>query len=283
MSHKSLTDKQLQEAGRMYTMGGGTYGAAERVIAHVAELAFENGLAQSGLRTLALWLPIETAPRSGNALLLGYENSRGKWLTFRGKWISKEEIENEWDQPEDFDAGWYEESVEADDVPNCWPVSPTHWMPLPAAPSPAAQSEGQEAILPVWWPDFIQNVCELPDRSSPENEPEAMVATAEELENCAMRAIEDAAPVNGGARANSVVMSGWQLLEALDMLAPDRDTDREQMEDELLLMVGEGHSGHGVYGVYYDMPEEGATLIDGKTAENEWRAAEVQQADGGAR
>ncbi|MEF3066344.1 hypothetical protein [Pandoraea apista] len=75
---------------------------------------------------------------------------------------------------------------------------------LAAAPTPAAQSAGQEAALPSWWPDFIQNVCELPDRTSPDDEPDAMVATAQELEDCALRAIEDAAedaaPVNGGER-----------------------------------------------------------------------------------
>lgn len=60
------------------------------------------------------------------------------------------------------------------------------------APTPAAQGAGQEAGLPSWWPAFIQNVCELPDRTSPEDEPEAMVATAEELESCAMAAIEAA-------------------------------------------------------------------------------------------
>lgn len=47
MSHKPLTEKQLEDAKRMYTMGGGTYGSAERVIEHVAAIAFENGLAQS--------------------------------------------------------------------------------------------------------------------------------------------------------------------------------------------------------------------------------------------
>lgn len=44
--------------------------------------------------------------------------------------------------------------------------------------------------LPAWWPDFITNVCEIPDRNSPEDEPDAMIATAKELEGCALRAIE---------------------------------------------------------------------------------------------
>lgn len=91
------------------------------------------------------WQPIETAPKTGCALLLGYENSHGKWRTIRGKWISKEAINEEWDEPEDFDAGWYEVSVEADDAPNCWPTTPTHWMPLPSAPGTAPTPAAQNA------------------------------------------------------------------------------------------------------------------------------------------
>lgn len=55
----------------------------------------------------------------------------------------------------------------------------------------ALASQGASTpTLPAWWDDFIQNVCEIPDRNSPEDEPEAMVATAKELEFCALRAIE---------------------------------------------------------------------------------------------
>jgi hypothetical protein len=42
-------------------------------------------------------------------------------------------------------------------------------------------------------------VCEIPDRNSPEGEPEAMIATAEELRNCALNAIENTA-ANAGDR-----------------------------------------------------------------------------------
>jgi hypothetical protein len=43
--------------------------------------------------------------------------------------------------------------------------------------------------LPTWWPQFIQNIAELPDRNSPDDEPDAMVATAKELEACYENAI----------------------------------------------------------------------------------------------
>ena len=80
------------------------------------------------------WQPIETAPRDGRTLLLGYFNSRGKWRTMRGQWMSEDYIAEHWEDPDDVEPGWFETSVEADDVPNCWRTEPTHWMPLPAAP-----------------------------------------------------------------------------------------------------------------------------------------------------
>lgn len=82
------------------------------------------------------WQPIETAPKAGRTILLGYRNSHGNWRTMRGQWFSQERIDETWDEPEDSDGleGWYETSVEADDIPNCWPTNPTHWMPLPPPP-----------------------------------------------------------------------------------------------------------------------------------------------------
>jgi hypothetical protein len=90
------------------------------------------------------WQSIETAPKTGRSLLLGYPNSLGKWRTVRGQWMSEAYIEQNWEEPDDAEPGWYETSVEADDVPNCWPVTPTHWMPLPKAPMIAAQAGSKE-------------------------------------------------------------------------------------------------------------------------------------------
>lgn len=80
------------------------------------------------------WKPIESAPKTGRTLLLGYWNSLGKWRTVRGQWMSAECIASSWEEPDDIEAGWFETAVEAEDVPNCWPIDPTHWMPLPDAP-----------------------------------------------------------------------------------------------------------------------------------------------------
>lgn len=48
------------------------------------------------------------------------------------------------------------------------------------------------STLPSWFDAFLVNVCELSDRNSPENEPNAIVATPEELRSCALNAIEQA-------------------------------------------------------------------------------------------
>jgi hypothetical protein len=89
----------------------------------------------------SLWQPIETAPKTGRTLLLGYPNSLGNWRTVRGEWLSQDYIEQNWEEPDEAEAGWYETSVEADDVPSCWPITPTHWQPLPKPPADAAKSQ----------------------------------------------------------------------------------------------------------------------------------------------
>lgn len=68
------------------------------------------------------------------AILLGYTNRNGKWRTLRGQWYSKDAITMDWEDSDDGEEGWYETSVQADDPPNVWPVTPTHWRPLPVPP-----------------------------------------------------------------------------------------------------------------------------------------------------
>ena len=76
-----------------------------------------------------------------------------------------------------------------DKPPAGWTCSraPGHDGPCAAAPA-APAGDASDPALPSWWPDFIQCVAELPDRNSPEDEPDAMIATAEELGACAIAA-----------------------------------------------------------------------------------------------
>ncbi len=88
------------------------------------------------------WKPIESAPQTGRTLLLGYWNSRGNWRTVRGQWMSAAYIAEFWEEPDDVEEGWFETSAESDDLPNCWPVTPSHWQPLPAAPCQTCNGHG---------------------------------------------------------------------------------------------------------------------------------------------
>lgn len=88
------------------------------------------------------WKPIESAPQTGRTLLLGYWNSRGNWRTVRGQWMSAAYIAEFWEEPDDVEEGWFETSAESDDLPNCWPVTPSHWQPLPAAPCQTCNDQG---------------------------------------------------------------------------------------------------------------------------------------------
>ncbi|WP_261547360.1 hypothetical protein [Burkholderia multivorans] len=63
---------------------------------------------------------------------------------------------------------------------------------------------------------------------------------------------------------DSLTLSGAQLIEALDFIAPDRDAD--QLESEVTIQYGEGHTGKGMYCWCTEYPEEGAIFIDGSTA-----------------
>lgn len=65
------------------------------------------------------------------------------------------------------------------------------------------------------------------------------------------------------ARAEPVVtLTGAQLLQALDFLAPDRDTDPTQLEGDATIAYGDGHAGKGYYCYFADCPDEGSTLLD---------------------
>ena len=74
----------------------------------------------------------------------------------------------------------------------------------------------------------------------------------------------EAAPESKQIKAPDIILTGAQLLEALDFIAPDRDSD--QLESEAAFAYGEGHSGKAMYVWCADYPEEGSFVCDGSSA-----------------
>ncbi|WP_238908149.1 hypothetical protein [Achromobacter ruhlandii] len=69
-----------------------------------------------------------------------------------------------------------------------------------------------------------------------------------------------AAPAAGDAQKEPmIVLSGQQLLDALEFVAPDREP--LQLECTVAIQFGEGHSGAGHYCWLDDSPDEGAILL----------------------
>jgi Lar family restriction alleviation protein len=62
-----------------------------------------------------------------------------------------------------------------------------------------------------WIDTFLRNVCELPDRNSPEGEPDAIVATLKELRECALNASSDALGDNVGDESHHSHLHGGSL------------------------------------------------------------------------
>lgn len=87
-------------------------------------------------------------------------------------------------------------------------AKPKH-SPLPEAPRPPAMTAGAHEELPHWFEMFLTNVCEISDRNSPDGEPDAIVATLEELRNCALSAIEQCISYAAPARAAEGVRA-WE-------------------------------------------------------------------------
>ncbi|WP_208456721.1 hypothetical protein [Burkholderia gladioli] len=74
-----------------------------------------------------------------------------------------------------------------------------------------------------------------------------------------------------------LTLTGSQLLEALDLIAPDRTAD--QLESEGSFQYGKGHAGEGMYCWITEYPEEGASLLDGSTVSAQAVAVDGAQLD----
>ncbi|MDN7803151.1 hypothetical protein [Burkholderia gladioli] len=86
-------------------------------------------------------------------------------------------------------------------------ASPIEFHESRAVASPATASG-----LPAWFDTFLTNVCEIPDRNSPVGEPDAIIATLDELKNCALNAIEKCVPAP--ATADEYAAFAWPPLPA---------------------------------------------------------------------
>lgn len=73
------------------------------------------------------------------------------------------------------------------------------------------------------------------------------------------------APAPKSLNAPDIILSGAQLLEAIDFIAPDRATDPDQLESEVAFWYGEGHSGKAMYIWCAEYPEEGSFVCDGSS------------------
>lgn len=131
-----LARPHVEHGAKRYYDGVGGYvrrDEAKALLDKIDRAALSTQPQQAG------WMPIETAPKTGRTLLLGYFNSAGNWRTMPGQWMSQYYIDEYWEEPDDVEPGWFETVVESDDIPNCWPTDTTHWMPLPPVP-------GQEGV-----------------------------------------------------------------------------------------------------------------------------------------
>jgi hypothetical protein len=70
------------------------------------------------------WQPIETAPKDGAEILLGFAGE--KWIV-QGRWVGDYKAR---------DGAWWALN---NDPTDAWggELYPTHWMPLPSPPTPA--------------------------------------------------------------------------------------------------------------------------------------------------
>lgn len=108
--------------------GGDSIPSTEKSFAEVFDVLVKNGVIQQ-------WQPIETAPKDGRLMLLGYFNNANKWRTLRGQFVLKNSEMFEDPNDESNCEGWYEISVECDGEDcGAWMTKPTHWQPLPTPP-----------------------------------------------------------------------------------------------------------------------------------------------------
>ena len=106
------------------------------------------------------WQPIETAPRTGEKLIVFYRNGNNKARTVMARWLTEEQaVELDADDV-GLECGWYECIDNWDDYTDVaiHEGEPTHWMPLPKPPT----AEPHTAATPA---DTVQDRPPVPHQS----------------------------------------------------------------------------------------------------------------------
>ncbi len=101
---------------------------------------------------------------------------------------------------------------------------------------------------------LIRDLCEIPDRNSPDDQPEMLLVTAAEIRAAISRWM-----------GSGVTITAKQLREALEFCNPDGPEDEDQMETELTIWMRETDAvsdegeplPRGLYCHLTEYPEEG--------------------------
>jgi hypothetical protein len=96
----------------------------------------------------ASWLPIETAPKDGTDIIIGFD-SASVWIVHVAWWLELEDWMRDDPQWSEEDVGWWSytnHSVTQEKLEDH--RTPTHWMPLPSLPNANAHPPRTEAKQP---------------------------------------------------------------------------------------------------------------------------------------
>ena len=112
--------------------------------------AFEEELRQA-LETgqePGAWQPIESALKTGRKVILFYKNRLNVGRTVIARWLTDEQATEIDADDVGLEGGWYECIDNWDDFTEVaiHEGEPSHWMPLPAPPSPKQQERKHETV-----------------------------------------------------------------------------------------------------------------------------------------
>lgn len=209
----------------------------------------ENAKHNAAIRGCAGWLPIESAPKDGTEIIV-FHPKAGVCAAFcPGDGFA-------WHCMDGMNTAIGKNSGQSIPVMTSFVDAPTHWMPLPAAPG---VSKVEDAQAVAWMDPDTRDVISAERKASWLNNYGIGGANKAAAYTRALGDLRPA-PAAGDAQTEPmIVLSGQQLLDALEFVAPDRDP--LQLECTVAIQFGEGHSGAGHYCWLDDSPDEGAILL----------------------